>query len=76
MNCTFAEGTDEGNIMENGVMSLVEGVGLVVSRSVCLCCVVFYVQFGVAGLFARLLKVQMKATLWRLGSCQLWRCWA
>jgi len=35
-----AEGTDEGNIMETGVMSVVERVGLVVSTSVCLCCVV------------------------------------
>jgi len=38
-----AEVTDEGNIMESGVMLLVERVGLVLSRSVCfvLCCVVY-----------------------------------
>ena len=49
MHC--AGGTDEGNIMEIVVMSVFESVGLVVSRSVCLCCVVC-VQFGVAGLIA------------------------
>ena len=38
MHC--AEGTDEGNFMETDVMSLVETVGLVVYRSVCLCWVV------------------------------------
>jgi len=43
----------------------VERVGLVVPRSVCLCCVVC-VQFGVAGLIAQVLKVQMAVTLWRL----------
>ena len=37
------EGTDEGYIMETGVMSVVERVGLVVSISVCLCCVVLCV---------------------------------
>jgi len=38
-----AEGTGEGYIMETGAMSVVERVGLIVSRSVglCLCCVVF-----------------------------------
>ena len=49
MHC--AEGTDKGNIMETGVMSVVETVGLVMSRSVCFCCVVC-VQFGAAGLIA------------------------
>ena len=49
MHC--AEGTDEGYIMETGVMSVVERVGLIVPTSVCLCCVVC-VQFGVAGLIA------------------------
>jgi len=38
-----AEGADESNIMETGVMSLVETVGLVVPRSVCLCWVVLCV---------------------------------
>jgi len=38
VNCTGTEGTDEGNIMETGVMSQVERVGLVVSRS-CVCAV-------------------------------------
>jgi len=38
-----AEGADEGNIMETGVMSLVEMVGLVMSRLVCLCWVVLCV---------------------------------
>ena len=40
MHC--AEVTDEGIIMETGIMSVLERVGLVVSRSVCfvLCCVV------------------------------------
>ena len=67
MHC--AEGTDEGNIMETGVMSVVERVGLFVSRSVCLCCVELCVcvQFVVAGLIARVLKIQMEVTLWRLG---------
>ena len=37
INCTGTEGTDEGNIMETGVMSQVERVGLVVHGSVCLC---------------------------------------
>ena len=50
MHC--AESTDEDNIVESGVMSVVERVGLVVSRSVCLCWVVLCVQFGVAGLIA------------------------
>jgi len=45
------EGTDKGNIMETGVMSVVERLGLVVSRSVCFSCVVC-VQFGAAGLNA------------------------
>jgi len=34
------EGTDEGKIMEIVVMSVVERVGVVVSRSVRLCCIV------------------------------------
>jgi len=38
-----AEFTDEGNILETVVMSLVETVGLFVSRSVCLCWVVLCV---------------------------------
>ena len=46
-------------------LSLVKKVGLVVPRSVCLCCIVC-VQFGVAGLIAHVLKVQTAVTLWRL----------
>jgi len=44
----------------------VERVGIVVPRSVCLCCVVLCVQFGVAGLIAQVLKVQTAVTLRRL----------
>ena len=43
INCTCAEGRDVGNVMETAVMSVLEGVGLVVSRSECLCCVVLCV---------------------------------
>jgi len=52
-------------------MLFVGRVGLVVSRSVYLCCAVLCVcvQFGVAGLIARVLKLQMKVKLWRIGSC-------
>jgi len=32
INCMCSEGTDEGNIMEIGVMSVVERVGLIVPR--------------------------------------------
>ena len=32
INCTCSEGTDEGNILEIGVMSVVERVGLIVPR--------------------------------------------
>jgi len=46
-------------------LSLVESVGLVVPRSVCLCCVVC-AQFGVAGLIAQVMKVQTKVILRRL----------
>jgi len=41
MHC--AEVTDEGIIMETGIMSVLERVGLIVSRTVCLCCVVLCV---------------------------------
>ena len=40
VNCTGSEGTGEGNIIETGVMSQVERVGLVVPGSVCLCSLV------------------------------------
>jgi len=66
-----AEGADEGNIMETGVISLVETVGLVVSKSVCLCWVVLCVcVVWCSRINCNVLKVQMKVTLWRLGSCQ------
>ena len=70
MHC--AEVTDEGNIMENGVMSVVEWVGLVVSRSECLCCIVLCCVGAVwcSRINCTVLKVQMKVTLWSLGSCQ------
>jgi len=77
-----ADGEDECNIMETEVMSLVEKLDLFVSRSACLCCVVLCcvvcvcVLFGVAGLIARFLKVQMNVTLWRLGSFHKCRLWA
>ena len=70
MHC--AEVTDECNIMESGVMSVVERVGLVVSRSVCfvLCCVVLCVcVVWCSRINCTVLKVQMKVTLWRLMSC-------
>jgi len=64
-----AEVTDEGNIMESGVMLLVERVGLVVSRSVCflLCCVVCAVWCS--RINCTVLKLLMKVTLWRVVSC-------
>ena len=70
MHC--AGGTDEGNIMEIVVMSVFESVGLVVSRSVCLCCVVLCCVCAVwcSRINCTVLKVQMKVILWRLGSCQ------
>jgi len=53
-------------------MSVVERMGLVVSRSVCVCvlCCVVCVQFWCNRINCTVLKVQMKVTLWRLGSCQ------
>jgi len=53
-------------------MSLVERVGLVVSRSVCLCCVVLCYVFVVwcSGINRTVLKVQMKVKLWRQESWQ------
>ena len=69
MHC--AEVTDEGNIMENGVMSVVEWVGLVVSRSECLCCIVLCCVCAVwcSRINCTLLKLLMKVTLWRVGPC-------
>jgi len=57
--------------MGTGVMSVVERVGLVVSSSVCVCCVVLCVcAVWCSRINCTVLKVQMKVTLWRLGSCQ------
>jgi len=65
------EGADECNIMEIGVMSLVETVGLVESRSACLCCVVLCCGCAVwcSRINCTVLKLLMKVTLWRVGSC-------
>jgi len=70
LHCT--EGADEGNIMETGVMSVVERVGLVVSRSECLCCIVLCCVCAVwcSRINCTVLKLQMKVTLWRMVSCQ------
>ena len=40
-------GRDLGNVIETAVMSVEERVGLVESRSVCLCCVVLCCVFAV-----------------------------